>query len=178
MHRLLAALLFTLCGFGSAFGTTTTTEAPPRFSDFPVHEAYHGKPAPAQPASAFDNRFRTVIRKGAEHGPNFAGHYTVVIWGCGTSCAQFVIVDASSGRVYDPPFNNVAGGDTKGILKAWGLHYQLDSALFVAQGCPDERNCATRYYKWNGESLVPLTTGPVERFPEPPYVPPTITVKP
>ena len=177
MSRLLAVALLLLCGVGSALGTSTE-EVPPRFSDFPVHEAYREKPAPAQPASAFDHRFRTVIRKGAEHGPNFAGHYTVVIWGCGTSCAQFVIVDALSGRVYDPPFRSVVGGDANGSLRNWGLHFQLDSALFIAQGCPEEKDCATRYYKWNGESLVLLRAGPVERFREPPYVPPSVIVRP
>ena len=100
------------------------------------------------------------------------------MWGCGTSCAQFVIVEAASGKVYDPPFKSIVGGDAKGSLRQWGLHFQLDSALFVAQGCPEEKDCATRYYKWNGETLVLLTTGPAERFPEPPQVPPVTTVKP
>lgn len=166
-----------VCLFRAAFGTTTK-DTRPLFTDFPVQEVYQGKPAPAQLASRFDHLFRTVIRKGAEDGPNFAGHYTVVVWGCGTSCAQFVIVDASTGTVYDPPFQSVVGGDSKGLRKDWGLHFQLHSALFVAQGCLNEKNCATRYYQWDGERLVLLGAGPVERFPDPPCVQPAITVKP
>jgi hypothetical protein len=133
--KFLAILFFSVFEFQAAFGATTT-DALPRFSDFPVQSTYRGRPAPAQLTSRFDHRFQTVIRKGADEGPNFAGHYTVVIWGCGTSCAQFVIVDASSGTVYDPPFESVVGGDAKGSLREWGLHFQLDSALFVAPRVP------------------------------------------
>ena len=32
-------------------------------------------------------------------GPNYAGHYRVVVWGCGTSCAMFAVVDLRNGKV-------------------------------------------------------------------------------
>ena len=44
--------------------------------------------------------YRTVIRSQMRLGPNFAGHYRVVVWGCGSSCAMFAAVDLNSGRVY------------------------------------------------------------------------------
>jgi hypothetical protein len=174
--KLIATALLFVVPFGSAF-STTKTEPVQRFTDFPVREIYRGKPAPAQPTSRFAHRFRTVIRKGAQEGPNFAGHYTVVIWGCGTSCAQFAIVDAVTGETYDPPFDGITWGDEKGFLKQYGLHFRLDSSLFVAQGCPEEKNCAARYYEWKDNSFVLLNTEPVERFPPPSPEPPTITVK-
>jgi len=31
--------------------------------------------------------YRTMLRKGAKKGPNFASHFTVVQWGCGTQCS-------------------------------------------------------------------------------------------
>lgn len=168
----IALLLFSLAAF--AMGD----EAAPRFSDFPVHELYRGKPAPAQPASRFARMYGTVIREGSAEGPNFAGHYTVVLWGCGTSCVQFAIVDAATGAVYDPPYKSVVGGDTKGLVEHWGIHFRLNSALFVAQGCPEEKDCATRYYRWNGNHLILLERGPVKRVQIPVPVQPTATVKP
>jgi hypothetical protein len=48
-----------------------------------------------------------MIRKGARANVEFAGHYTVPRWGCGTGCNQFVIVDSVSGTVYDTPFSVV-----------------------------------------------------------------------
>lgn len=153
-------------------------EPEPVFSAFPVQDVYHGKPALAQPVSRFARTFRTVIREGAKEGPNFAGHFTVVMWGCGTSCAQFAIVDAITGTVYDPPYKSVVGGDTQGLLEHWGLHFELDSRLFIAQGCPEEKNCATRYYRWDGSRLELLKEGPVKRVVVDSSPTPTVTVKP
>ena len=31
--------------------------------------------------------YRTLLRREIERGPNFAGHYRVVVWGCGSSCS-------------------------------------------------------------------------------------------
>ena len=54
-----------------------------------------------------DHNYRTRLREGAAEGPNFAGRYTVVIWGCGTGCAQMGVVDSKTGRVYFPPIEYV-----------------------------------------------------------------------
>jgi len=48
--------------------------------------------------------FYTRITETVSSGPNFAGHYTVVYWGCGTDCYGYAIVDAATGKVvvYSP----------------------------------------------------------------------------
>jgi len=46
--------------------------------------------------------YRTVLRQEISQGPNFAGHYRVAIWGCGSSCAMFAVVNLSTGRVITP----------------------------------------------------------------------------
>ena len=43
-------------------------------------------------------QFRTAISKGAKARANFAGHFALVSWGCGS----YVVVDSQSGRVYEP----------------------------------------------------------------------------
>ncbi|MFI2743324.1 hypothetical protein ACG2LH_11325 [Zhouia sp. PK063] len=63
--------------------------------------------------------FKTRIVEGCQDGINFAGHYTLVLWGCGTSCQSFVIVDRKTGKIYN------------GFTTTLGLSYQDNSAMLV-----------------------------------------------
>lgn len=60
-----------------------TNLAVPQFEQYKV-KIYSGKPAVPVLRTPEDREYRTRIREGATAGPNFAGHYTVVIIGCGT----------------------------------------------------------------------------------------------
>ena len=40
--------------------------------------------------------FRTNLRNAAKEGVNFAGHFVLVGWGCGTNCSVLAIIDARS----------------------------------------------------------------------------------
>ncbi|HEV2762078.1 MAG TPA: hypothetical protein VGV38_03705, partial [Pyrinomonadaceae bacterium] len=75
----------------------------PRFEDYPVKEVYRGRPARVRLDSRQARMFRTRLREGARRGPNFAGRYAFVLWGCGTGCAQSGVVDLKTGRVSFPP---------------------------------------------------------------------------
>lgn len=49
-------------------------------------------------------RFKTVIsEKYKENKCDFAGYYTVIIWGCGSGCLDGVMVDTRDGKIYDLP---------------------------------------------------------------------------
>lgn len=49
-------------------------------------------------------RFRSAIKRAIfSSGVNFAGHYNLARWGCGTSCQMGAITDLKTGRVYDLP---------------------------------------------------------------------------
>lgn len=74
-------------------------------------EAYTGEPAPVN----FESNlaavlFRTTITNQVAEGANFAGHYTVATWGCGTSCIGYAIVDVVTGNIIDyvPYYENQA----------------------------------------------------------------------
>ncbi len=74
----------------------------PRFEQFRV-PVWVGKPAAARVEAHPRSRlYRTVIAEAAQAGPNFAGHYTVLAWGCGAGCSSWAIADAQSGRVFHP----------------------------------------------------------------------------
>ena len=87
-------------------------------------------------------RYRTVIREEMTHGPNFAGQYRVAVWGCGTSCARFAVVNLRTGRVI-----TLKGTDglsyvdfnTDNFLKetdseSYGFRFKKDSGLLVLVG--------------------------------------------
>jgi hypothetical protein len=79
----------------------------PQFRDFPAEQIYRGSPAAPKIVTRDERTFRTMIRLGAKADVEFAGHYSVPRWGCGTDCNEFVIVDSITGTVYDVPFSVV-----------------------------------------------------------------------
>lgn len=114
---------------GTVFGQKTRF---PRFEDYPVKQRFTGKPALVNLRSDPKARlFRTMLREGAKKGPNFAGHYTLVTWGCGSDCRVVAVVDAVTGKVYFAPFT-VSFGTVE------GEGYRIDSRLYVAN--PPELN--------------------------------------
>lgn len=74
-----------------------------RFDRYPAVESAPASPAALDLASyRFAPRFRTVLGAGAAQGPNFAGAFTIVTWGCGSSCRFLAVLDSRSGRVFGP----------------------------------------------------------------------------
>ena len=134
---------------------------PPGFAEYAVSEKFGGSPAPAKIQGKWARLFRTRIRLGAQEGPNFAGHYTLVTWGCGSDCILFAIVDARSGRVYTPP--SFAGISRVPSQEEDPLQFRIDSRLLIIAGSRvfregqngDDR-AAKFYYKWAGGRLVLL----------------------
>src|SRR5690242_14156178 len=76
----------------------------PRFQDYPVKTRFTGEPAkpqftnpkewsPGRPDAEgdlfpdADGRYRGSVELDAAQGPNFAGHYTIAKWSCGTGCS-------------------------------------------------------------------------------------------
>ena len=133
----------------------------PRFEDYPATQKPKGMPATAIIASRRARLYRTVIRRDARAGPNFAGNYTIAQWGCGSTCVAFAIVDGHTGRVYFHPQ----------VLQAMQVPYQAenvlqfrpDSRLLVIAGeiLPLDPNRPTGpetvgkfYYEWKNNRLV------------------------
>lgn len=76
---------------------------PPRFEQYPAQASFSGHLArPDVHSQPMARLFRTRIREGAQAGPNFAGHYTIVFWGCGAGCVSLAVVDANNGKVFFP----------------------------------------------------------------------------
>lgn len=112
----------------------------PRFEHFPV-EVFRGVNAlPDLKSHPRSRLYRTRIRDAAKLQPNFAGHYVLTSWGCGTDCSEIAIIDVIDGKVYHPP------GFT--YFQFQNIHYKLsdrafkhrdDSELLIIAGFPEER---------------------------------------
>jgi hypothetical protein len=122
-----------------------------RFEDFRA-DSFIGRPAAVDFGSdSSARRFQTVLRQQAAAGPNFAGHITVVTWGCGTQCRDHYLVDARSGRVI---------ADTLLDFSCHEPEFHRNSALVIQR--PDTTTfgpCSrgtTRYFRWTGEYLAEI----------------------
>lgn len=124
----------------------------PAFADVPATPDPGLRPAPVDfDTHPLARQFRTLLASGAAEGPNFAGHYTIVSWGCGTMCEEFMIVDARTGEIFD------------GRTTAVGVEYRLDSRLLLvnppaaaaASRCT-EAACLPQYFVWTDSRLEPV----------------------
>jgi len=130
------------------------------FEDYPAKDSTEGiRPAPVRLETAtYGQLYRTKLREGAARGPNFAGGFTVVTWGCGTSCQILAVVDARTGQL-----------SRQTLQLAQGARYRRNSMLLLAdpidptvqrpsQPCS---SCGTpAFYRWTGERFAPLGSGP------------------
>ena len=129
------------------------------FEDYPAKDStVKMRPAPVRPETApYGQMYRTKLRDGAARGPNFAGTYTVVTWGCGTSCQILAVVDARTGQL-----------SRQTLQLAQGARYRRNSTLMLAdpidttvqrpaQPCS---SCGTpAFYRWTGDRFAPLGSG-------------------
>jgi hypothetical protein len=106
------------------------------------------------------NMFRTNLRNAAKEGVNFAGHYILTTWGCGTNCTQSAIIDARNGRVFFPPILEGAGfGFCELPDDAEQLVTRADSRLLVLSGFKggdlsvDNAPCGVYYLEWTGSNF-------------------------
>jgi hypothetical protein len=134
--------------------------AKPKFEDFAVREPRpSGLAAPDLASHADARRFRTALRRAARRGVTFAGHFTIVEIGCGTSCVSLGIIDRVSGRVFFP--SEFIAMSFVGLDERPGFQYRKDSRLIVGCGDPGEKDCpACRYYEWTGTSAKLIATLP------------------
>jgi hypothetical protein len=137
----------------SMLGDPAMAGAPPSFEQYSVPIAFAGVPAPVDLSSDPDaKRFRTRLRERAEGPPDFADHFAVARWRCGTDCQVVAIIDATTGAVHFLP-----------IVAEVDVSYVRDSRLMVVnppdaiadRGWKIPDDCATwvpstSYYEWTG----------------------------
>lgn len=122
----------------------------PQFKDFPVAQVYQGRNSPVKFATPETKQFHTRLTEAAQQKTNFAGHYILTRWGCGSGCIQPAIIDAKTGRVFMVPFTVVTVGEK--VIDP--LQFRLDSTLLIVNGSRnDQPENGTFYYLWDGKRL-------------------------
>lgn len=115
----------------------------------------------SKPPNLASNRnarmYRTNLRNAARDGVNFAGHFVVATWGCGTGCTASALINARTGRVFFPDvLQGVGAGFCELPDYTETLVYQPDSRLLVLSGFKGSArngasgNCGIYYLEWTG----------------------------
>jgi hypothetical protein len=163
------AQLFVLLWFCAI--TLAQNAGTPRFEDYRVTEFFRETPADPILATAEQRRYRTRIRNAVLKGEgvmadtetnrrltapqtNFAGKYVVITWGCGSQCGMMAMVDAETGKIYDPPLSDAGSELYVPLDNLSDMHigFRRDSSLLVLRNaCRDFKNrktCGTYYFNW------------------------------
>ena len=115
-----------------SFGIFKKFKFKSQFNDFKVENIFKGKLANPNFSTDPDAKyFITRIKDGCEYtGVNFAGHYTIVEWGCGAACQEMAIVDRINGNIIfsQIPFDTADGH--------CGIEYKLDSRMLIVNTEP------------------------------------------
>ena len=152
MKRLLYLTLI-ICSL--SVGSHAQRRWPPHFADYPVKERVRGKPAPINFRSHSQARmFRTMLRDTAALGANFAGHYAVNWWGCGTECMRIGIVNLKTGDVYMSPFAAQVGIDSRVGSRLLVVNPPARLKEEFGDGPLPAFYLQTRYYLWQNGKLV------------------------
>jgi len=138
--------------FGAANGQTKAL----RFEDFRVTNIYRRRSAHIDFSDAGARMYRTRLTEAAKSKSNFAGHYIITDWGCGTECFVPVAIDARTGKVYFFGFSVSYSPFATDVA----MEYRLDSKLIVINGYLEDehgqKEHGTYSYKWQNNRLVLL----------------------
>ncbi|WP_338732055.1 hypothetical protein [Mangrovimonas cancribranchiae] len=120
------------------------------FKDFPA-EVFKGQLAdPDFSTNPNAKSFITRIKNECANGINFAGHYTLVTWGCGSPCQSGVLVDRKTGRIFSG-FETSLGSkfkkDSKMIIKNIGA---IDNTTNLIEVCA---YCEVSHHIWTGTTF-------------------------
>jgi len=138
----------------------------PRFEDFQVPA-----PSPARANKAFVANhvpgWRRSLGELAKEGPDFAGHFIIAQWTCGSTCTGFAIVDTQKGTVKFAPFDVAYAFCPDPFEPGSELEYRLNSRLLIVNGHVETGSstngvvdgpCGHFYYTWDGHSLKRISS--------------------
>lgn len=154
---------------GVVLGSAVVAFAPaqdfiePAFTDFPVGASLGVAPAPFRLPRAGewqppdDETIRRYLATESQKEPNFAGVCRIVVWGCGTECAQAALIDLRDG-VYR--FLATLAAEDELVYRPDSRLLQLRPRERVFTADPlwafwlrDRSVSVSTYYEWTGKGL-------------------------
>ena len=140
---------------------TTPATGPPKVEDYPAKDFFHKKPTPPVLATKESRMFRTELRRQAALGPNFAGHYTMALWGCGAGCTNGAVIDARSGQVWIIPFYFEDVWEGGHIVCGHGSTFDIASELLIISGrLSPGGKVGLHYFRWHDGQFTPVYFDP------------------
>jgi hypothetical protein len=146
----------------------------PKFESYPEHEVYVGGLATPKYSPSMEVRYKREIRNNyvVETKPNFAGHFVLLHWSCGSACIEMAIVDAKSGDIYSPPITDEGIGIQRFFLPYLThlnggssgpiLQFKPDSRLFIIKcNHGNEWKGYTYYFLWKQNKWELLRRAPL-----------------
>ena len=133
-------------------GAQQPRERPPYFWEYPVNSIYKNKVGTVKISGRDQYLYRTRIKSLKGRTPDFAGHYVIDLWGCGTECLMGVIVDARTGRAHFLPFT-ICCWEHYEDRNFRPVRYQLKSRMIIFEGSRNEQGKGVYYYEWKNNQL-------------------------
>jgi len=130
----------------------------------PAYKAYavavdrQGKRPALQRDGKFSNQFRSRLSEALRDDPiNFAGHYVVTTFGCGSGCMHGGIIDTRTGQAHEWPWpvyvRDIGDWDSP-------FRHEAGSRLLAVRGVLKDMNepPLERYFVWTGKALESVCT--------------------
>ena len=137
----------------------------PRFSEYPSAPFEPVEPPKIDAGGAgLSDEDRALLQAALANGPNFAGHVTATLTGCGAACGRLVLVDWRSGAIRELAAPNPHTESQPALPcrpEEW-LLFRRDSRLLIltrARGAA----VVTQYFVWNQNNAALVPSGEYQR---------------
>ena len=124
-------LLFALCV--PEYAHAQSAPQIPQFRDYAAGEVFRGRAAKIDLSTPENRNYRTRLNEAAARPANFAGHYVLTTWGCGTSCVTGAAVDLVSGKVAFLPATICCWGDVDKDFRPAKIEVRSRLIVFLGQ---------------------------------------------
>jgi hypothetical protein len=141
--RALAFVILLLAASADAHAQSTALIPQP--GDYPAGELFRGRAAKVDLKPPDNREYRTRLKEAAGLPANFAGHYVLTTWGCGTGCKRGAAVDLKSGKVIFLP-GTVCCRAIDVDEKFEPVEFQVQSRLIALNGQLNEQGPAGPHY--------------------------------
>ena len=119
-------------------------DAPPKFSQYAVSEAYRGKVAQPKINGRKDPGLQRAYREAEKTKVNAAGRYVLLKEFCGSACVLGHLLDARTGKIIRMPFTISGWREVEDNFE--GILTQANSRLIVFRGARDEEGINGVHY--------------------------------
>ena len=124
----------------------------PRFQEYrePISHLKNG----AKPIiiSERDREYKTRVNEASTQSPNFAGHYVLSSFGCGSACIMSFALDKKTGKVAWLPFTVCCWDNADSDFEP--IAFRKNSRLIVVTGSRNEQGKGIYYYEFQQGEFV------------------------